>query len=135
MNKRVLRATAWGMGGLLVAIVLTIGAFALAGQEISQPAGVPVFTSPSASRSADEDPTESPQHERTVTPTPDAGDDNADSSGPGGSDGDSSGHGSGNDSSGPGSGGDSSGSGSDESASGSDDDSSGSGSDGEHEDD
>jgi hypothetical protein len=43
MNRK-LKAIALGLGGLAVALLLTVGAFAIAGQEISQPAGVPMFT-------------------------------------------------------------------------------------------
>ena len=51
MNRKIVKAVALGLGGLAVALLLTVGAFAIAGQEISQPAGVPVFTTPSPSPS------------------------------------------------------------------------------------
>ena len=47
MNKT-LRVIAMGLGGLVVALVLTVGAFAIAGQQIAQPAGVPIFTTDDA---------------------------------------------------------------------------------------
>ena len=37
-------AVAWGLGGLVVALMLTLGAFAIAGQDISEPATVPALT-------------------------------------------------------------------------------------------
>ena len=43
MNKT-LKVIAMGLAGLVGALVLTVGAFALAGQRIAQPAGVPIFT-------------------------------------------------------------------------------------------
>ena len=58
MSKDVLRAVALGIAGLVVALVLTVGAFAIAGQDISQPAGVPMLTvtpSPTAGHDRDED--------------------------------------------------------------------------------
>ncbi len=112
MNRKILTAIALGLGGLLVALVLTVGAFAIAGQEISQPAGVPVFTtSPSPSPDHDRDETRSPEAERTgsVSQADDHGGNSGDSTG---SD-DSSGSGSGES--------DSSGSGSDDSGGGSSD--------------
>jgi hypothetical protein len=127
VNRKTLRAIALGFGGLLLALLLTVGAFALAGQDIAQPAGVPVFTttpSPDAGEERTESP--SPEHERSETPKPSVDDD-------GGASGDSTSGGSSGSDDGGGSGGhDSSGSGSDES--GGSDDGSGSGS-GEHDDD
>lgn len=126
MNRKIVRAVALGGAGLVVALLLTVGAFAIAGREISQPAGVPVFTmtpSPGSSVSGDR----SPETDRTQSRSP-AGD-HAGS--------DDNGGGSGSDRLGEGG---SSGSGSDDSGSGSNDsgsdDSSGSGSGkDEHEDD
>jgi hypothetical protein len=150
MGRRAFRAVAWGLAGLVVALVLTLGAFAIAGQEISEPASVPVLT-PGASRPT---PDATPSQEddgqlgvTTPTETPSPSDDRGGSQTVvGGSDDDNSGpgSGSGDDNSGSGSGSDGSGSGSDGSRNGSDgsrsgsgsgsDDSSGPGS-GEHEDD
>jgi|SRR4249920_3948226 len=42
--NRTLRAIALGLAGLVAALVLTVAAFAIAGQRIAQPAGVPIFT-------------------------------------------------------------------------------------------
>ena len=71
MNRKTVKAIALGLGGLVVALLLTVGAFALAGQQIAQPAGVPIFTT-TPSPSPDHDRTEStfPEHERTETPSP-----------------------------------------------------------------
>lgn len=55
MSRKVLEAIALGVGGLIVALVLTLGAFAIAGQDISQPAGAPMFTAPPASPSPTHD--------------------------------------------------------------------------------
>lgn len=130
MDSKTLRVIALGVGGLVVALVLTVGAFALAGQQIAQPAGVPIFTtSTSPSPGHDDEPTESPSpdHERIESPSPSVDDH-------GGGSGESTSGGSSGSDDGGGSGGhDSSGSGSGDSGSGSGD-SSGSGS-GEHEDD
>jgi hypothetical protein len=143
MGRRVLGAVAWGLAGLVVALMLTLGAFAIAGQEIAEPASVPELT-PGATTTPDATPSQDDDR-RTGTPTesPSPGDDRGGSGD--GSDDDNSGSGSGgdDDNSGPGSGNDdNSGSGSDDSGSGSDSSGSGSGSDdssgpgsGEHEDD
>jgi hypothetical protein len=48
VNGRPLIVVAWAIGGLLFAVALTGGAFALAGREIATPAG-PMLTSPAAS--------------------------------------------------------------------------------------
>src|SRR5512132_2684713 len=59
MNRKIVRAVALGGAGLVVALLLTVGAFAIAGREISQPAGVPVFTmtpSPGSSVAGDRSP-------------------------------------------------------------------------------
>ena len=136
---------ALGLGGLVGALVLTVGAFAIAGQRIAQPAGVPIFTTHDAvpqpaHRSTPGVPL--PKHDRTESPSPSV-DDHGGGSGEstsGGSSGSDDGggsgdhEGSGSDNSGSGSD-DSGGSGSDNSGSGSDDSGgSGSGS-GEHGDD
>ena len=115
-----MRAIALGIGGLVVALVLTVGAFAIAGQDISQPAGVPMFTAPpgSPSPSHNNDDPDSPGPKESPSASP--GDDHGGSPGP---DDVSSSVGSGE----PGS--DDSGSGSDDSSnSGSDSSNSGSGS-------
>ena len=128
MDSKTLRVIALGLGGLALALVLTVGAFALAGQQIAQPAGVPIFTtSTSPSLGQDDERTESPspEHERIESPSPSVDDH-------GGGSGESTSGGSSGSDDGGGSGGhDSSGSGDSGSGSG---DSSGSGS-GEHEDD
>ena len=65
--NRTLRAIALGLGGLVLALVLTVGAFAIAGQRIAQPAGVPIFTtSPSANHTG----SPSPKHARTESASP-----------------------------------------------------------------
>jgi hypothetical protein len=145
--SRTLRAIAMGLGGLVVALVLTAGAFAIAGQRIAQPAGIPIFitTTPSSSPNHNGDP--SPMDDQTQSPAQldddhGGGSGGSTSGGSSGSDdaGGSEGHeGSGSEHSGGGSGGsdDSGGSGSvsDNSGTGSDDSGgSGSGS-GEHGDD
>ena len=126
MGRRAFGAVAWGLAGLVVGLVLTLGAFAIAGQEISEPASVPVLTPGATTSAPDATPSQGnggKQSVATSTETTSPSDD--DNSGPGSGDGE--------DSSGDGS--DHSGSGSENSGSGSDsDDSSGSGS-GEHEDD
>jgi hypothetical protein len=101
MNRSLLRAIALGIGGLVVAMVLTLGAFAIAGQDISQPAGVPMFTAPSASPSpghdgddhrspdpkASKSPSSGDDHGGGVQPSPGGGaDDHGGGSGSGGSD-------------------------------------------------
>lgn len=135
MTRRVLTVLAWGVGGLVVALVLTLGAFAIAGQEISQPAGPPNLTpeppsTPTTPGQREGEPGVSVRATPSISPT--GGDDGSENSGSGSNE----------DNSGPGSGGgdDSSGSGdsgggSDDSGSGSNDDSSGSGSGGDHDDD
>ena len=45
MGRRVMIVVAWALGGLAVALMLTFGAFALAGQELSKPASAPIFAS------------------------------------------------------------------------------------------
>src|SRR5262245_64664937 len=67
--SKILRAIAMGLGGLVVALVLTVGAFAIAGQRIAQPAGVPIFatTTPSPAPGQAEDP--SPVDDKTESPS------------------------------------------------------------------
>jgi hypothetical protein len=138
MSKEVLRAIALGIGGLVVALVLTVGAFAIAGQDISQPAGVPIITvtpSPSSGQHGTEDEHSPDPNETASTSVDDHGaganpddggaaategpDDHGSGSGSGSDD-----HGGSSGSSSPGSG-SSSGSGSDPSGSGSGSDDSG----------
>ena len=122
-----------GIGGLVIALALTVGALAIAGSDVGDVVQPQVSTedrstdppSPSGLDDASKLPSASTSSTSDVGGSEDGPDD--DSSGPG-SDDDSSGPGSDDDSSGPGSDDDSSGSGSD-------DDSSGSGSDGGHSDD
>ena len=63
MTRRILIALAWGLAGLAIAAGLTVGAFALAGEEISKPA-VPVVE-PVDQRSPGPD-----TDDRTATPEP-----------------------------------------------------------------
>jgi hypothetical protein len=49
VNGRIVTALALGLGGLVVALAFTLGAFAIAGRDFSQPAGVPVFATPAVS--------------------------------------------------------------------------------------
>lgn len=126
MTRRILSLLAWGVGGLLVALGLTAGAFALAGRDIAEPATPPLFTSSPEPEEAPDGDEISPSRdlEPSVSPTPVADDDN---SGPG-SDGS-------DDNSGPGSGSDDDGSGESNSGpGGGSDDNSGPGS-GDHDDD
>jgi hypothetical protein len=124
--KKVLSVLGWGLAGLAVALGLTVGAFALAGQEIADPAtatvpSVGVSTPPDvtpetpkpsrsdgATRSPDDDRSGddgggTPSHSVDPTPSDNGSDDHGgsddgdDSSGPGSGDDDSSGSGSGDD--------------------------------------
>jgi hypothetical protein len=128
MNGDLVRAIALGVGGLIVALILTAGAFAIAGQDISQPAGAPMFTAPSSPSPSHEngDRSPGPKQSPTVSPADDHGGASSGSDDDGSGSSEGSGGGSGSEDSGTGS--DSSGSGSN-AGSGSD-----SGSDG-HEDD
>ncbi len=106
--RRALAVVGYGLAGLAVAIGLALGAFALAGQEISEPAAPPVFTpAPTAVPSpADDRPSPSKESE---TPSPSFDDhggdaDGSDNSGPGGGGEDHSGSGGDEDNSGPGGG-------------------------------
>ncbi|MGH2527400.1 MAG: hypothetical protein ACRDG2_11700 [Actinomycetota bacterium] len=125
MNKRILVSVAWAVAGFAVAVGVMAWAFALAGQEISEPATPSLFSlSPTPDEGIDRSPSATPG---TPTPSPSERDD--DNSGPGAGSDDNSGPGSDDsalDNSGPGS--DDSGSSSDYSGSGSS--SSGSGSSG-----
>lgn len=96
MNKKVLTAIALGLGGLVVALTLTLSAFAIAGQEISQPARVPVFTPAptTAGPSGEAEQSRSPRTEPGASPTPSA-DDHGVNSGEGSTDQGSSGSSSG----------------------------------------
>ena len=129
MTRRILVAVLWGIAGLAIAGGLIAGAFALAGEDIGQPATPQLpTTTPTTER------TQAPEQEQTHTRTTEPGDDQGgngnepgDDHGGGTQSGDdhggSSNSGSGSDDSGSGSN-----SGSDSSGSGSGSDSSGSGS-------
>src|SRR4029450_7090415 len=75
--NRTLRAIALGLGGLVGALLLTVAAFAIAGQRIAQPAGAPIFTTPPPSANNAGSP--SPKHESTESPSPSIDDHGADS--------------------------------------------------------
>ena len=125
--RRLVIVLGYGLAGLVVALGLTLGAFALAGQEIAEPAGPPVFTSspePTPDATTSEE-ARSPKPERTASPSA-SPDDHGGDSGNSGS-GSDEGSGSGDDS------GSSSGSGEDRS--GSDDGSHDAGHDDDHDDD
>jgi uncharacterized membrane protein YgcG len=108
VNKRILVSVAWAIAGFAVAVGVMAWAFALAGQEISEPATPSLFSlSPTPYDGIDPSPSPTPG---TPTPSPSEHDD--DNSGPGSDD-----SGSGSDNSGSGS--DNSGSGSSSSGSGS----------------
>jgi uncharacterized membrane protein YgcG len=127
VNKRILVSVAWAVAGFAVAVGVMASAFALAGQEISEPATPPLFSLSQTPGQNDRSP--SPTPEDMPTPSPSERDD--DNSGPGAGSDDNSGPGSDDsalDNSGPGS--DDSGSGSDNSGSGSDNSGSGSSSSG-----
>ena len=91
MGRRAFGAVAWGLAGLVVALVLTLGAFAIAGQEISEPASVPALT-PGAS-TPETNPSQGDETSRSAsmaTPSPDdrggsenSGSGSDDNSGPG----------------------------------------------------
>jgi len=86
MDRRWLIGAAWAVGGLLVALMLTFGAFALAGSELSEPASVPIISisaSPSPSAETGQDVSPSPSAEPTGVPT--AGPDDHGGSGDGSS--------------------------------------------------
>ena len=122
VNKRILVSVAWAIAGFAVAVGVMAWAFALAGQEISEPATPSLFSlSPTPNDGIDRSPSPTPG---TPTPSPSEHDD--DNSGTGSDDSASNNSGPGSDDSGSGS--DNSGSGSDNSGSGSS--SSGSGSSG-----
>ena len=116
MTRRVLIVAAWGLAGLAVALGLTVGAFALAGQEIGEPVtprGLIGLASPDQDRSGSPTATASATDDSSDRPSPTASASSDD-------------HGGGDDNSGPGSeddgSDDNSGSGSSNSGSGSDHD-------------
>jgi hypothetical protein len=118
--KRTLIVVGYGIAGLLVALVLTAGAFAIAGSDIAQPASpvgglaTPATTPLAPTPSPHEDQNTDDHHGGHASPSPSAAiDDHSGGSGSGsGTDGDSDGSddgsnsGSGSDSSGDGSGSD-----------------------------
>ena len=108
MTRRIAIVIAWGLAGLAIAGGLIAGAFALAGEDIGQPA-TPPPPSATKTKGPDGDDTRSPEAESTETRSPEPGDDH----------GGSSNSGSGSDDSGSGS--SDSGSSSDSGGSGSDD--------------
>src|SRR4029453_6188783 len=69
MNGKTLRVIALGLGGLVAALALVGGAFALAGQEIAPPPGGPIFTT-STTPGDDRTASPSPEPERTESPSP-----------------------------------------------------------------
>jgi hypothetical protein len=86
MERRWIVGAAWALGGLLVAQMLTFGAFALAGQELSEPASVPVLSmTPSPVGNVGETPSPSPTQspDETGSPSPGAGDDDGSDDGQG----------------------------------------------------
>lgn len=107
---RIVGMVALGIGGLVVALALTLGALAFAGDGLDggtpstgltrpgRPTASPIRDEPSRTSS----PTRSPT--RSVSPSDDGSDDDGGPDDDGGSDDGSSGHGSGDDSSGHGSG-------------------------------
>ncbi|MGZ5351806.1 MAG: hypothetical protein ACXWYN_01610 [Actinomycetota bacterium] len=96
MPKKILSALALGVAGLAVAVALTLGAFALAGQDIGRPATPPVLQpTPDATRSPGHSPSPRPDRTDEASPSPSDDKDSDDNSGPGsGSDDDNSGSGS-----------------------------------------
>ncbi len=106
MNSKTLRVIALGLGGLVAALALVVGAFALAGQQIAQPAGVPIFTTsttPSPTPVDGRTASPSPERERTDSPSPsvdDHGGDTGESTSGGSSGSDDGGGSGGHDSSG-----------------------------------
>jgi hypothetical protein len=130
MTRRIVIVVAWGLAGLAIAGGLIAGAFALAGEDIGQPA-TPPPPSATATKGPGGDDTRSPEAEHTQTRTTEPGDDHGGNGNEPGDD-----HGGGTEtrddhggSSNSGSGSDASGSGSSNSGSGSDSSGSGSGSD------
>ena len=123
--RRIAIVAAWGLAGLVVALGLTVGAFAVAGQDIGEPATPPGLSLGSPAPEATDSPSSGP------SPSNDPSEDGP-SSDPTGSDDDNSGPGSGDDdggsddNSGPGSGDDDGGSDDDNSGPGSGDDGGGS---------
>jgi hypothetical protein len=96
--KRSLVVLGYGLGGILVALALSWGAFALAGRQIGEPATPvePAFSlseSPTPSGEPSSEPTESHSHEPGNEPTSSPShDDSGSGSGSGGSDHPSGGH-------------------------------------------
>ena len=118
-----------GLGGFVVALVLTAGAFAIAGQRIAQPAGVPIFTTTTHSPTPNHNGDPSPMDDQTESPSQ-LGDDHGGGSGGSTSEGPSSSDDAGGSEGHEGSGSEHSGSGSEDSGgSGSVSDNSGTGSD------
>jgi hypothetical protein len=69
--KKVLSALGWGLAGLAVALGLTLGAFALAGQEIADPA---TATVPSVGASSSPEVTPEPSKSDRASRSPDGRD-------------------------------------------------------------
>jgi hypothetical protein len=87
--KRFVVMLGYGLGGIIVALGLSLGAFALAGRQIGEPATPvqPAF-SVSASQAPSEAPTQTRSSEPTETPTSSPSHDDSSSSGSSGSGGD-----------------------------------------------
>ena len=76
MERRWIGGAAWAIGGLLVALALTFGAFALAGSDLSEPASTPILSiSPStpaggdAGQGASQSPSAAPSPSETASPS------------------------------------------------------------------
>ena len=114
MTRKILIGVAWGLAGLAIVAGLTIGAFALAGEDLSKPAVPVVEPVDQRSPSPDaDDRTASPSPDRTNSPTPSpsvddhgGGSDDHGGSSSGGSDDHSGSNSGGSSNSGPGSSGD-----------------------------
>ena len=96
MDRRWIGGVAWAIGGLLVALALTFGAFAIAGSDLSEPATTPVLSispSPPAQSGGgpSASPSESPSASATSSPSEGPDDHGGSSEGSGSSEGD--GHG------------------------------------------
>ena len=88
VNKRILVSVVWAVAGFAIAVGVMAWAFALAGQDISEPATPSFFSlSPTPDEGIDRSPSQTPDE----TPTSERDDDN---SGPGGGSDDNSGPGS-----------------------------------------
>jgi hypothetical protein len=115
--RRGLLLVGFGLGGLALALGLTLAAFAFTGDDLGTPANPIVQPSPGETREPRASGTDKPERSETPSATPSASDDHGGTSGSGSDDHSGSGSsGSGSDSSGSGS----SGSGSGSSGSGSD---------------